>query len=293
MYARRFFAILTILIGLGTSAAFAGPPPFCFKTINGHPVFSAPPSLTSYYPNTSAVAYPGSLVLAVGQNFGPEPGTLIMHIQDFSTGADRKTQLTIAYWSDTVIVANIPNTITGVVAQTVSFEIMNICNQSDLPACTPAPDAPCLPNPWQISFIPTMDMQVIPTADLSCSMTSNNSGDSCMSAQAQFPTECFGLTVAVIGYNFSPGTFFGIHYSGWGGGNHGTDNFTANVHHTWTVESLNSFSWYEANGSNHTSASLSYPGSGLVWSVPWSEDSCTYLTYSGTATITGPIDVPF
>jgi hypothetical protein len=63
MYARYLFAVLAFLFALGPSAAFAGPPFWCIAILNGHPVFDTTPIVTSYYPNTTAVAYPGTIPL--------------------------------------------------------------------------------------------------------------------------------------------------------------------------------------------------------------------------------------
>jgi hypothetical protein len=301
MYARYLFAILAFLFALGPSAAFAGLPFWCRAILPGH-AFDTTPVVTGYYPNTSAVAYPGnpaaapgspgyngSLVLVVGNNFGPAPGSVIMNISNYA-GTPMKVPMTIALWSDTLIVGNIPP-ITGVLATNVAFEVINDCGKSNLPVCTPTPDAPCPANPWQVQFVPFMDMQQIPAANVSCSETSNNTGDSCMNGQPRFPSECTGLSSGAF-----PGTgiFYGIHNSGWGNGNHGTDSFAANLQNTWTVQSVNSFYWDAVYEGGNPNASLSYSGPPSPnWSATWSEGYCTALGYSGSVTITGPVGVPF
>jgi hypothetical protein len=215
------------------------------------------------------------------------PGKVIMHILDPSMATDLHQLLDINFWDDTLIVGNIPM-ITGVTAQRVWFEVVNTCGTSIVPP--PMPDVPSYVSPWQVQFNPTMDMQQIPAANVSCYMTSNNSGDSCMSGQPQFPHECLGLSSGDF-----PGTgvFYGIHNSGWGSsGNNGFDSYTANLKY-WTVQSVNSFNASNVNGGNNTWANLLYSGSGNRWNVQWSEDSCTALGYSGSVTITGPLGVPY
>jgi hypothetical protein len=194
--------------------------------------------------------------------------------------------LTIINWTPILIVAKIPPQ-SGVEAQSVTFEVKNICGQSSASTCRP--DAPCAMEP-PIPFTPTMDIQQIPMASVSCSMTSNNSGDACMSGQPQFPSECWGLSSGAF-----PGLVFdGIHNSGWGGGNSGTNTFVANLNNTWTVQSAGPLSWQEVNGSRHTWVGLGYDGNGSnSWWVDWTEDSCTALAYSGPVTIVGPLGVEF
>jgi len=287
----RLFAILAVLFAFAPSSAFANPI-WCTLSINGHPVFDTTPSVTRFAP---ASVSPGSNVVVSGQHFGPLPNKVILHIPDNSTGHDLKKLLTINSWDDTLITATIPTPITGVIAQpNVNVEIINICGHSSLITCPP--DSPsCTTATWQVNFIPDMDMQQVPEQNITCSMTSHNSGDVCMGENARFPIECPGLTTP--GYPLllpGPGVFLGLHNSGWGGGNNGTDTYTVNnLHGTWSVQSVGSFDFQQQNGSNHTSASLNYPGTGSTWSVKWSEDSCTSIGYAGIVTMTGPVGVSF
>jgi hypothetical protein len=289
MNSRPLLAIFAVLASLSPSTAFGSGgirvESWCALQYIINRFNPPPPIVTSFFPTLpgAAQASPGGLYFVQGKNFGgPVPGKVIMHIPDSSMSL----MLDINFWDDTLIVGNIPM-ITGVTAQTVWFEVINTCGTSNVPP--PMPDVTYV-SPWQVQFNPTMDMQQIPAAKVSCSMTSNHTGDSCMSGQPQFPHECLGLSSGDF-----PGTgvFYGIHNSGWGSGNNGIDSFTANLQNTWTVQSVNSFNASNVNGGNNTWANLSYSGSGNSWSVQWSEDSCTALGYSGSVTITGPLGVPY
>jgi hypothetical protein len=154
-------------------------------------------------------------------------------------------------------------------------------------------------DPLPAEFTPDSDLREVLWADISCKMTSNNSGDTCMANAGKQPLECTGLWLT---YGTAP-LLFGydaIHMSGWGNGNQGTDTFSVNLQNFWTIESMHGFGSEEDNGGSHTLAKLSvgtYNNNNgdqqQRWSVNWSQDSCSFLSYQGFVTVKGPLDTPY
>jgi hypothetical protein len=286
MKSRPIFALFAVLASLAPCSALAACPP-------GTPY----PIEQSIFP--FSVVRPNGGVIITGLNFGATPGELRIHVVDFR-GNQLDYPLDHLQWGDTFAAGVIQN-IQSVIAQNVTFELINACGSSSRVAGPPL----------QAFFTPTMDATAIPVKDVSCIMTSNNTGDKCDDGIGRIPSECrifvLGeLSPYGLGPPLSPTNFWGNHHSGLGNGNSGTDNFSVNLRNTWTVQSVSSFDWeavsedgswstentISQNGSKSW-ANLSYSGSGDKWSVGWSQDSCVFVGYTGVVTITGPMGVPY
>jgi hypothetical protein len=281
---RPIIAVFAVLASLAPCSALAACPP-------GTP-YPIEQSIVPF-----SVIRPNGGVIITGLNFGATPGELRIHVVDFrGTGLDYP--LDHLQWGDTFAAGVIQN-IQSVIAQNVTFELINACGTSSKIAGPPL----------QAFFTPTVDVTAIPVKDVSCIMTSNNTGDKCDDGEGRIPVECTllgGQGQYGTGPLPSPINFWANHHSGLGGGNSGTDNFSVNLRYTWTVQSVSSFywaafsedgSWYTENAISQNGpkswANLSYSGSGEKWSVGWSQNSCVYVTYNGVVTITGPMGVPY
>jgi hypothetical protein len=261
---------------------------------------------------------PGSTIVIFGANFfGPVDGQILIHLKDYM-GNPLVLPLAINFWSDSSVGGNIPPappagsfppggspspppggtllpTIYGVQGQTATFEVVTWCGKSTTAS------GPLL----SAAFTPFMDIEPLPWIFITCSRTSNHSGDGCQGQGGDnWPSECEWPApgLAPVGSGPEPAStigFFGHHYSGWGGGNHGTDSFVANVFNDWSVEAITGYSVDPMNvdGSPDNSsgmwANLSFaPSPQNSWTVQWRQDACSLLVYSGLVSITGPIGVP-
>lgn len=104
---------------------------------------SEPPMITGISP-PDFVAEPGAVLNILGQNFGQSQGTVTI------TGAHFKSiPLKIITWNDTVIMAEVPVDITGVVDQSAWFVVM-------------ANDNPFSSNAWYLQFVALRDLMQLP-----------------------------------------------------------------------------------------------------------------------------------
>jgi hypothetical protein len=255
---------------------------------------------------------PGSTIVIFGANFFFVPGQILIHLTDY-LGNPLVLPLTQNFWSDGSVGGNIPppppagsfapgnplpppGTIFGVEVQTALFEVVTWCGQSGT-ASGPLVSA---------TFTPFMDIEPLPSNFITCSMTSNNSGDSCQGQGGQnWSAECgppfFGWVLGpfyTVALPFN--AFFANHYSGWGPGNHGTDTFVVvPLANQWSVEAIIGFTVdpMHVDGSPDNSSgmwaklsSASPPQNS--WTVQWRQDACSLLAYSGLVSVTGPIGVP-
>ena len=151
-----------------------------------------------------------------------------------------------------------------------------------------------------------MDLEPLQWFYISCSMTSHNSGDGCQGQGGNnWPSECEWPNPGLppVGTGPAPAStigFFANHYSGWGGGNHGTDTFVANLINGWSVEAITGFTVdpMHADGSPDNSSGMraklpSAPSPQNSWTVEWRQDACSLLVYNALVSVTGPIGVPY
>jgi hypothetical protein len=259
---------------------------------------------------------PGSTIAIFGANFfGPVPGQILIHLTDYM-GNPLVLPLTQNFWSDGSVGGNIPPPppagsfplggasppvpttfpmIYGVESQTATFEVVTWCGKSS------AESGPLL----SAAFTPFMDIEPLQWFYITCSMTSHNSGDGCQNQGGQnWPSECeWPEGLSPVGTGTPPAStigFFANHYSGWGGGNHGTDTFVAHLINHWSVDAVAGFTVnpMHVDGSYDNSsgmwANLSFaPSPQNSWTVQWRQDACSLLVYSGLVSVTGPIGVPF
>jgi hypothetical protein len=286
MNSRPIIAVFAVLASLAPCSALAACPP-------GTP-YPIEQSIVPF-----SVVRPNGGVIITGLNFGATPGELRIHVTDF-TGRGLDYPLDHLVWGDTFAAGVIQN-IQSVLGQNVTFELINACGTSSKISGPPL----------QAFFTPTMDVSAIPGTVVSCVKTSLNSGDSCQhDPPANIPGECNIGGLGIYGTGppgvQGPYAYWADHHSGWGNGNQGTDNFSATLAHTWTVQSVKPFGWTATaeDGSWDTQntinsrgpktwARVSYSGSGNKWSVEWSENGCTDVSYLGIVMATGPMGVPF
>jgi hypothetical protein len=286
MNARRLVAVLALLVTLAPCSAFAGggfgggPSPWCVLQF----ISRAPPPGAQTISPFSTIQ-PGGFVVVLGQNFGPAPGQLLITLTDFN-GNLISTPLKIDSWSDTDVTGTIP-LITGVEQQTAWFSVTNLCGVNSATAEI---------DPLPATFYPNLVMETaVLSSEIPCSMTSRNSGDSCQNIGGmQIPSECLnaGLTFS---FGTAPASFFvtgftGLHMSGWGNGNHGTDSFSLHLHSGWGLHAIDGFIGGGAYGGDYTNL---VGLTSQAWGVQWGEQSCDALQYSGQVTIIGPQGVPY
>jgi hypothetical protein len=307
MTARSFLAGLAVLATLAPRAALAND-----GLLLAACILAPPPSEQSLF---AFSMQPGSNIVIFGANFfGPMDGQILIHLTDY-LGNPQVMSLTINFWSDGYVGGIVPpappvgsfpiggasppaagfSTLYGVMSQTVTFEVVTWCGRSS------AASGPLVP----AAFTPFMDIEPLSWIYVTCSMTSNNSGDGCQDTGGQnWPSECewpaVGLPPLGTGSPASTTGFVANHYSGWGSGNTGTDTFVAHLINQWSVEAVTSFTVdpMHVDGSYDNSAgmwaNLSFaPSAQNSWTVHWRQDACSLLVYSGLISVTGPIGVPY
>jgi hypothetical protein len=265
-------AIFAVLASLAPCSALAACPPGTLYPIE-----------QSIFP--FSVVRPNGGVIISGVNFGSAQGHLLIHLVNYR-GRPLTYELVNMQWGDTFAAGTIPNPMTGVIKQQVTFEVFNECGTSSEVAGPPL----------TAIFTPSSDAQILPWQDVPCVMTSNNNGDSCRGKGGySFPVECsWGLPV--LGQAVT-NTISSLHMSGLGGGNNGTDTYSTKLINGWIVES-STFDWANANdqsglSGNGNSASMSFSAATTTWSVVWHENECWSLGYVSVVTITGPLGVPY
>lgn len=303
MIIRSGLAALAVTLTLASSPAHAGG-----GLLTDACLAAPPPSVQSVL---SFSVEPGGTIVITGANFfGPVQGQIFIHLIDFMHNPLTQS-LQINFWTDSAVGGTInppppqgtPPGIPppglaelyGVLSQPATFQVVTWCGQSIWASGSLS----------SVPFTPAMDIKPLPFTSVTCSMTSNNSGDSCLDGGGRWPAECAfpwgGIGALGTGTALIPSVgFFAAHNSGWGGGNGGADVFTANLINQWSVEAITGFTVnpMHVDGSPDNDpqmqASLTFAaGPQNNWAVHWHQHECSVLEYDGLVSVTGPIGTPF
>src|SRR5579859_4937342 len=162
MSARLSIMVFAVLMTLAPSRLFAGFAEFIECEA------APPPSVQTFW--VRSVSSPGGAIIILGTNFNPIQGQILINLKTYQ-GQPLSLPLQITAWGDQFVAGLIPaaptyppylfgSGIWGVEAQTATFEVSTWCKRS---TTISAP------------FTPAMDVQQLPAANISCSMTNHNS----------------------------------------------------------------------------------------------------------------------
>jgi hypothetical protein len=236
---------------------------------------------------------PGGLVLLVGTGFGLQSGTASIALQS-SDGNEQRfpVQIPPGWWTPTWVAGYIPPSplpqqsqqiLKNFLPQTAAFQLVTYGGAGS--------------NAFHLPFAPALDIQLIDSLWINCSMTANSPSDACqLWGNDNWPAEC--------GVDYSPGYaapdvgFAAYHGSGWqlfaGNNDIGTDTFSfaGPLSNDWQTAGY-SFDVL-AEDSSSFAEFLNYPTPGATsnppsWSVLWNVSGCGFVIYRGEYWISGPL----
>ncbi len=229
---------------------------------------------------------PGANIVIGGAGFGSKPGALVM--AGLLGGGNNLTALPyigavalqIVSWNNTLIAANIPSYLTGVVDQQVKFYVL-------------MPDKKTRSNDTQaVNFVAAREVVKLGPTDPAVALVSCGTDSNSDYCNGWIDPNDSGTDYVY----YKNSTFNGTHLNCWAcvGDDVGSDVYRVKVANGWVLDHID---WYmEVSALGEASAQLTtpFPAGGSSWqaSVDWMATSDDWVSYAVDVVIVGPRGVP-